>query len=590
MREPRWKVISQSEFPWEREALDYLKQNLPDQDPYYAWSNFEFISDDGSINEVDTLILTPQGFFLVEIKSRPGVLNGDAMTWSWTSGGKTHFIDNPLLLANRKSKKLASLLKKFLPRKSTFRLPYLEPLIFCSHQSIQCNLSGVALNRVCVRDNLPPRHQTRGKIISALKNRDFEGALAAPFSTITPHMAREIAKAVEQAGIRPSQRSRRVGDYLLKQLLFESPTGIYQDWEAHHDKLGSTIRRIRIYTVARHLSESDRQTVRRAAAREFQLLDSLSHPAILPVENYTEFELGPALIFRYTPQAMRLDHFFLLSGEQIGIDTRLSMVRQIAEALQYAHHKRVIHRALSPQSILVLNPDDPNPKLQIFNWQTGFKQESSSTGGGNKLFPTQHLDQLVEDGSTVYLAPESEQSPEHLGEHLDIFSLGAVAYFIFSGKPPAESSFELTEKLRESRGLDISSVLDGTVPSLQSLIKLSTHPEVICRPTTVGEFLVFLDVVEEELTRPTEEVIENPLDARAGQRLSGGLEVKCRLGSGGSAVALLVAKAGKEIVLKLASSPDHNERLIGEFDVLKKLRHQNIVEVYDQVTLNGLSR
>ena len=40
---------------------------------YRAWTNFEFVADDGSINEVDLLVFTPQGFFLVEIKSRPGV-------------------------------------------------------------------------------------------------------------------------------------------------------------------------------------------------------------------------------------------------------------------------------------------------------------------------------------------------------------------------------------------------------------------------------------------------------------------------------------------------------------------------------------
>jgi nuclease-like protein len=74
----RWKEITPSEFPWEREALAYIRERLPDQEPYRAWSNFEFIADDGSINEVDLLVLTPKGFFLIEIKSRPGVLRGDS--------------------------------------------------------------------------------------------------------------------------------------------------------------------------------------------------------------------------------------------------------------------------------------------------------------------------------------------------------------------------------------------------------------------------------------------------------------------------------------------------------------------------------
>jgi hypothetical protein len=48
---------------------------------------------------VDTLLVTPKGFFLVEIKSSPGVLAGD---------GRTKAIDNPAFLANLKAKKLAS--------------------------------------------------------------------------------------------------------------------------------------------------------------------------------------------------------------------------------------------------------------------------------------------------------------------------------------------------------------------------------------------------------------------------------------------------------------------------------------------------
>ena len=48
--------------------LEQVRERLPDHDPYRAWSNFEFIAGDGSSNEVDLLVLTPKGFFLVEIK------------------------------------------------------------------------------------------------------------------------------------------------------------------------------------------------------------------------------------------------------------------------------------------------------------------------------------------------------------------------------------------------------------------------------------------------------------------------------------------------------------------------------------------
>lgn len=84
----RWKEVSPSQYPWEREALDFIRAGLPDCEPYRVWTNFEFVADDGSINEVDFLAFTPHGFFLVEIKSRPGVLAGDAQTWLWTHEGR----------------------------------------------------------------------------------------------------------------------------------------------------------------------------------------------------------------------------------------------------------------------------------------------------------------------------------------------------------------------------------------------------------------------------------------------------------------------------------------------------------------------
>ena len=49
------------------------------------------------------LVLTPKGFFLVEIKSAPGIVEGDQGTWSWHHEGRIRTVDNPLVLANRKA-------------------------------------------------------------------------------------------------------------------------------------------------------------------------------------------------------------------------------------------------------------------------------------------------------------------------------------------------------------------------------------------------------------------------------------------------------------------------------------------------------
>lgn len=129
-----WGQVTPSDFPRERDALAFLKERLPDHEPYRAWANFEFILD-GSIGEVDVLV------FLVEIKSWPAVVRGDAGTWQRTPPGQTRerSDDNPVLLTNRKAKRLKSL----LGRQPAFRgqqVPFIAPLVFLSHPDLDCRL------------------------------------------------------------------------------------------------------------------------------------------------------------------------------------------------------------------------------------------------------------------------------------------------------------------------------------------------------------------------------------------------------------------------------------------------------------------
>lgn len=58
-----WIAVTASPYPWEREALEFVRSQFPAHEPYRAWANFEFIADDGSINEVDLLVCTPARVF-----------------------------------------------------------------------------------------------------------------------------------------------------------------------------------------------------------------------------------------------------------------------------------------------------------------------------------------------------------------------------------------------------------------------------------------------------------------------------------------------------------------------------------------------
>ncbi len=580
----RWHVVAESNFAWEREALEWLRCHLPDRDPWHVWTNFEFIDDDGKVSEVDALVLSPAGLFLVEIKSRPGVLTGDVHSWTWTTDGRSSTVDNPVILANRKAKRLASLLRR-QPAivKAKIRLPFVEPVVFLSSSSLSCRLEGLA--KTATYQHGRPGTLDDAGIVGALGS----GVTSRSFNAVDSQQARAIARGLTEAGIRPSNKHRQVGDYRLGKLLSEGEG--FQDWEAQHVSIDTVHRRVRIYTVATASSPDIRATRVRQARREFEILEGIDHPGILKVKDYKETELGPALIFDHDPKAVRLDHLLRDSGKDLSITQRLQLVRDIAETLKYAHSKRLYHRALGPQSILVHGIGSGALHLRLMNWQTASRNvgESASPYTVHHTTGTQHVEDYVEDPGMIYLAPETTRADPAHGPSLDVFSLGCIAYQLFSGQPPAESVLDLSEKLRVGQGLLLSDVMDGCGARQQELIQFATCPDVLARYETVQQFLDDLDRVEDELTTPDPEATVDPSVAGKDDRLDGGFTVIKRMGRGSSSDALLVRKDGsdEEHVLKVACDVAHNDRLAAEGEVLARLHHQNIVAHRETLTVAG---
>ena len=580
----RWHVIAESNFAWEREALDWLRSNLPDRDSWHVWTNFEFIDDEGKVSEVDALVLSPAGLFLVEIKSRPGVLRGDAHSWTWTTEGRSNTYDNPVILANRKAKRLASLLRRQPAiTKAKLRLPFVEPAIFLSSSGLSCQLEGLAKTATFLRGR--PGSADDPGIVGALAN----GITNRATTMVDAAQARAIARGLAEAGIRPSNKHRQVGDYKLTKLIAEGEG--FQDWEASHVSIDTVHRRVRIYTVATASSPEIRATRVRQARREFEILEGIDHPGILKVKDYKETELGPALIFDHDPKAVRLDHLLRERGKTLTVTQRLQLVRDIAETLKYAHSKRLYHRALGPQSILVHDLDGGAMRVRLMNWQTASRNvgDLASPYTVHRTTGTRHVEDYVEDPGLIYLAPETTRADPAQGPSLDVFSLGCIAYYLFSGQPPAESVLSLSEKLRVGQGLRLSDTMDGCGARQQELIQFATCPDLLARYDSIQGFLDDLDRVEDELTSPDPEATVDPSIASTGDRLEGGFTVVKRVGRGSSSDALLVRKDGseEEHILKVACDIAHNERLVAEGVVLARLHHQNIVAHRETLTVAG---
>jgi len=609
LSDDRWTEVSPSEYAWEREALEFVRRHLPDREPILAWSNLEFIADDGSINEIDLLVHTLKGVFVVEIKSYPGVLRTEAGEWFTEHEGKRIRRENPIFLTNRKAKKLRSRLEntqavRSAPGVRGQRLPFFQAVTFLSNEQLRSALPPTASQHTYQRDRLDdagnPLLETGPAAPGATRLPGIIGALTNPAGDEFDSNRRRgdrrsatlLAQALAEIGVRPGTRTRRVGQYAVGELLGEGPG--YQDFLGTHIEIAGDRRRIRRYQTAAAATEDERATIARAARREYELVRRLDHSGIVRALDYVNDEGGPCILFEHEHDATPLGTAIAEQGDRIGFDDRLVLIRAVAEAIAYAHDRGVVHRALSPRSILV-NPARLSRGVRILDWQTGARgDDEGATSTHTAVSGTVHGPALMDDQTGAYVAPEYAWNRElDLQDAVlaDVFSLGAVAFHIMSGRPPASSAADLLSALGRD-GLELPASADGMPDSLTKLIRAATSPRMFERVESVAAFLRHLDAVEDDYTRPEPPARIDPTAARAGDVLEGRFTVRRRLGRGATSVVYELDGTDSPQVLKVSLDVDHNDVLRAEAQVLHRLpthpsivRFDEVVEVYDRIGL-----
>ena len=149
----RWQG-QRSSLPWEQEALDHIKAQMPKAEPYRAWQTFTFTAGGGHVREVDLFIATPGGLFLVEIKSHPGTATNNGSTWLFRDGGKLRTIENPLHFTDTKCKELKDLLQRAAKQLNIREpIPRIEPAVFLSAENLVCRFDEFQLQRIYGRDD-----------------------------------------------------------------------------------------------------------------------------------------------------------------------------------------------------------------------------------------------------------------------------------------------------------------------------------------------------------------------------------------------------------------------------------------------------
>jgi eukaryotic-like serine/threonine-protein kinase len=161
--------------------------------------------------------------------------------------------------------------------------------------------------------------------------------------------------------------------------------------------------------------------------REVRINATLSHPNTVEIFDYGRTEDGTYYyVMEYLP-GMSLGDLVEKYGP-LRPGRAVYLLRQIALALQEAHEAGLIHRDIKPSNIFAARRGGMDDVAKVLDFglvrpvATAFSHRNSDEG------------QIL--GTPLYMSPEQATNSQPLDARSDIYSLGAVAYYLLTGRPP----------------------------------------------------------------------------------------------------------------------------------------------------------
>ena len=195
--------------------------------------------------------------------------------------------------------------------------------------------------------------------------------------------------------------------------------------------------------------------------REAQVLASFSHPNIAHVYGLEQSDEAPALVMELVDGPTLSAVIARRAGAAMDIAEALRIARQIADALDAAHEKGVVHRDLKPGNVVL------TPEAQVKIVDFGLAKSVEITAGDVSGSATAAGVVL---GTPAYMSPEQARGLA-VDKRTDIWAFGCVLYELltgrqaFGGDTPSDSLAAVLERQPDLRGLPAA-----TPPAIRSLV------------------------------------------------------------------------------------------------------------------------
>jgi serine/threonine-protein kinase len=208
--------------------------------------------------------------------------------------------------------------------------------------------------------------------------------------------------------------------------------------------------------------------------REIDVVSRLSHPYILPIDDYGEYEGQLYYVMPFI--AGETIHKRLEREKQLPVQDAIRIAHQVAMALDFAHQQGIVHRDIKPENILLQNGEALVADFGI--------ARAITDGGGAKLTSTG-----VTLGTPTYMSPEQAMADPSLDGRSDIYSLGCVLYEMLAGQPPftgpTAQAIIARHQLDEAPSLGI---VRGTIPEeVEDIVAQAMAKLPADRYATAGE-------------------------------------------------------------------------------------------------------